>query len=113
MTAQEHIRGQRTDRRFRFHSFLGVPVSVEVQAELDQDGLPEILGSLEIEGGRGFLVLSQTGVSEEDVLLMYPTWRKRNRESIKTIYYDKNRQTRTPPPSGKRGKPGRFCSLLD
>lgn len=83
---QRQIQGLRRNRRFRFSSFLGVPVSVEVEAELDQDGLPEILRSVEIEGGRGFLVLSQTGASEEDVLLMYPSWRRRNRISIKKIY---------------------------
>ena len=77
-------------RRLRFCSMFGVPVSVEVQAEVDQDGLPEILGSVEIEGGRGFRVLSQTEVSQEDVRLIYRAWRRTNRESIKTIYYEQN-----------------------
>lgn len=87
---QGHIEGRTAGRKLRFCSMFGIPVSVEVQAEVDQDGLPEIVRSVEIEGGRGFLVLSQTGASEEDVLLMYPSWRRRNRISIKTIYYEQN-----------------------
>ena len=73
MTGGTHI----PDRFRRFSTLLGVPVSCEIYVEVDEDGIPEILRSVEIERSRGFMVLSQSVIDNDEVLLMYRNWRRR------------------------------------
>ena len=71
-----------------FFSPIGTPVSCEIYVETDDDGLPEILSSVEVEGSRGFRILSQSEVDETEVLLMYRQWRRRpeNQGLIRRVY---------------------------
>ena len=56
---------------------LGRPVSLEIYVEGDEDGVPNILRSVEITGADGCLILSQSPIDEESVLLIYRRWRSR------------------------------------
>lgn len=68
-------------------SSLGLPVFCEIFSEPDEDGLPRILGALEIEGPHGFRILSQEEVDEDEVLMLYREWRRRpeNRGKVRRI----------------------------
>ena len=83
-----------TDRWLRrgtqFLSLFGTPVSCEIYVETDDDGLPEILSSVEIEGSRGNRILSQSEVDETEVLLMYRLFRRRpeNQGRILRVYLE-------------------------
>lgn len=83
MTGGTHI----PDRFRRLSTFLGIPVSCEIYVEVDDDGVPEILRSVEIERSRGIKVLSQSALDDDEVLLIYRNWRKRpeNQDRIRRV----------------------------
>ena len=83
MTGRTHI----SDRFRRLSSLLGVPVSCEIYVEVDEDGIPEIQRSVEIEGSRGIRILSQSVIDEEEVLMIYRNWRRRpeNQDRIRRV----------------------------
>lgn len=83
MTGETHI----PDRFRRFSSLLGIPVSCEIFVEKDEDGVPEILRSVEIEGSRGIRILSQSVSDVDEVLLIYRKWRRRpeNQDRISRV----------------------------
>ena len=89
MTRQETIE-DRFRRRIRFRSLFGIPVSCEIYVETDDDGLPEILSSVEVEGVGGNRILSQSEVDETEVLLMYARFRRNpeNRGRIRRVYLE-------------------------
>ena len=66
---------------------LGRPVACQIFAEADEDGVPEILRSVEIVGAEGTIVLSQSPIDEEEVLLIYKNWRSRpeNQDLIRRV----------------------------
>ncbi len=74
----------------RFRSPLLRPVSCEIYVEVDDDGLPEILSSVEVEGSFGNRILSQSEVDETEVLLMYRLFRRRpeNQGRIRRVYVE-------------------------
>lgn len=74
----------------RFRSPLLRPVSCEIFVELDDDGNPEILSSVEVEGSFGNRILSQSEVDETEVLLMYRRFRRRpeNQGRILRVYLE-------------------------
>ena len=83
MTGEAHITGQEAVVR----DDLGRPVSCQIFAEADEDGVPEILRSVEIVGAEGTIVLSQSPIDEEEVLLIYKNWRSRpeNQDLIRRV----------------------------
>ncbi len=89
------------DRRLRnltrFRSPLLRPVSCEIYVEVDDDGLPEILSSVEVEGMGGNRILSQSEVDETEVLLIYRQWRRRpeNQGLIRRVYSEDLRPPHT------------------
>lgn len=87
MDRQERI-VRRSRRRNLFFSPIGTPVSCEIYVETDDDGLPEILSSVEVEGMGGNRILSQSEVDETEVLLIYRQWRRRpeNQGLIRRVY---------------------------
>lgn len=89
MNRQEDI-DERLRRRMTFRSPLLRPVFCEIYVENDSDGLPEILSSVEVEGSRGFRILSQSEVDETEVLLMYRQFRRRpeNQDRIRRVYVE-------------------------
>lgn len=89
MNRQEDI-DERLRRRMIFRSPLLRPVSCEIYVENGSDGLPEILSSVEVEGSRGFKILSQSEVDETEVLLMYRQFRRRpeNQDRIRRVYVE-------------------------
>lgn len=89
MNRQEDI-DERLRRQMIFRSPLLRPVSCEIYVENDSDGLPEILSSVEVEGSRGFKILSQSEVDETEVLLMYRQFRRRpeNQDRIRRVYVE-------------------------
>lgn len=72
----------------RFRSPFGLPVSCEIYVRTDDDGLPEILSSVEVEGSGGNRILSLTEVDEQEVLLIYRQYRRRpeNQNRIRRVY---------------------------
>ena len=110
-----------------FRSPLGFPVSCEISVELDDDGLPVILSSVEIESGGTAQnrILSQSPVDGDEVLLIYRGWRRRSENQVKirrldadSEYIDfqqygktnKQRQTR---PNGSRSRGRGNGSIYD
>lgn len=89
MNRQEDI-DERLRRQMIFRSPLLRPVSCEIYVENGSDGLPEILSSVEVEGSRGFKILSQSEVDETEVLLMYRQFRRRpeNQDRIRRVYVE-------------------------
>lgn len=89
MNRQEDI-DERLRRQMIFRSPLLRPVFCEIYVENDSDGLPEILSSVEVEGSRGFKILSQSEVDETEVLLMYRQFRRRpeNQDRIRRVYVE-------------------------
>ena len=89
MNRQENIDGN-PRRRMIFRSPLLRPVSCEIYVEVDDDGLPEILSSVEVEGSFGNRILSQSEVDETEVLLMYRLFRRRpeNQGRIRRVYVE-------------------------
>lgn len=72
----------------RFRSPFGVPVSCEIYVRINDDGSPEILSSVEIEGSGENRILCQVEVDEQEVLLLYRQYRRRpeNQNRIRRVY---------------------------
>lgn len=62
----------------------------EIYVELDSNGCPEILHSIEIDGGTGIQILSQTYVDDGSIGLIYQRWREdiENQDKIHRIDRD-------------------------
>ena len=82
--------GHRSRDLFGFRSLLLCPVACEIYVKTDDDGLPEILSSVEVEGSGGNRILSQSEVDETEVLLMYRLFRRRpeNQGRIRRVYIE-------------------------
>lgn len=68
----------------------GIPVSCEIFAERGDDGLPVIISSVEVEGGHGVRIFSQTLTDGQEALSIYRKWRARpeNRSRVVRIQED-------------------------
>lgn len=82
--------GHRSRDLFGFRSLLLRPVACEIYVKTDDDGLPEILSSVEVEGSGGNRILSQSEVDETEVLLIYRLFRRRpeNQGLIRRVYIE-------------------------
>ena len=89
MTGRGNI-GRRLRNLTLFRSPLLRPVSCEIYVETDDDGVPEILSSVEVEGCGRNRILSQSEVNETEVLLMYRLFRRRpeNQGRILRVYLE-------------------------
>ena len=87
MTGREIIESIQLRGLTHFRTSVGIPVSCEIFAESTDGGDPVILRSIEIEESSGVRILSQSPLSEVEVLRIYREWRQNpeNRVRIQRI----------------------------